>query len=77
MHLNVCFCYIPGTYEFLKKIGEDECTDISSKLYEVCIIKNKHDLVLQGQIDAMEVHRRRPSNADEEFRIAPRIGSLK
>lgn len=71
------FCYICRcTQGCLRKIGEDGCTDIFSKFYDIPS-KNEQDLVLQGQIDAMEVHRRRPSMVDEEFRRAQRVGAFK
>ncbi|KAG8335325.1 hypothetical protein J6590_071068, partial [Homalodisca vitripennis] len=44
----------------LKKIGEDGCTQIFSKFYNLSS-KNEQDLFLQGQVDAIEVQRRRPS----------------
>lgn len=47
-----------------------------SKLYNVPS-KNEQDLYLQCQIDAMEVHRRRPSTAAEDFQGEPRIASYK
>ncbi|XP_046671127.1 uncharacterized protein LOC124361134 [Homalodisca vitripennis] len=44
----------------LKKIGEDGCTQMFSKFYNLSS-KNEQDLFLQGQVDAIEVQRRRPS----------------
>lgn len=74
----VMLCYAMFLYrcsrKCLTRIGEDGCIQIFSTFYNLST-KNEQDLFLQGQIDAVDVQRRRPG-ADSPTR-AKKTASFK